>query len=145
MNLNQGTNKKMRKTHRSVYYKGIKKGITLERDGVQMRDRPKIMTCNPKLNLMNRSELSSGDPRRRLIIRVNRMLDQWHPKSSSHCCRSNGVLITPYPTSHKSVGIIGLDKEVRIELSNQGSRRRMRNVQQRKPTPTLKVSPNLTI
>ena len=28
-----------------------------------MRDRPKRMTSNPKEKIMNRSELSSGDPR----------------------------------------------------------------------------------
>ena len=43
------------------------------------------------------------------------------------------------------IGIIGMDKKVRVELSNQGSRRRIRNVQQRQPTPTLKVPPNFQI
>ena len=113
-----------------------------------MRDRPKRMTNNPKEKIMNLSELSSSDPRirtpldrrfsdkrhdvvqgRRLIIRVDRMLDHWYPKSISHYRRGNGVPYTPYPTPHKSVGIIGVDREVRIEVSNQGSRRRMRNIQ----------------
>ena len=59
-----------------------------------MRDRPKRMTSNPKEKIMNFSKFSSGDPRirtpldrrpidirhdvvqgRRLIIRVDRMLD----------------------------------------------------------------------
>ena len=35
-----------------------------------------------------------------------------------------------------------MDRKVRVELSNQGSWRRMINIQQRQPTPTLKVSPN---
>ena len=88
------------------------------------------MTSNPKEEIMNRSELSSGDPRirtlldrrpsdirhdviqgKRLIIRVNRMLDHWHPKGSSYYRRGNGVPYTPYPTPHESVGIIGVDKE----------------------------------
>ena len=55
------------------------------------------------------------------------MLDQWLLKSISHYRRSNGVIITPYPTSHKSVGIIGVDREVRVELFDQGSQRRMIN------------------
>ena len=61
---------------------------------MQMRDRPKRMTRNPKEEIMNLSELNSGDPRiitsldrrpsdirhdviqrRRLIIKVDRMLD----------------------------------------------------------------------
>ena len=70
------------------------------------------------------------------------MLDHRHPKSIGHYQKSNGVIFTPYPTSHQSVGIIGVDREVQGELSNQGSWRRMINIQQRQPTPTLKVSPN---
>ena len=65
-----------------------------------MRDRPKRMTSNPKEKIVNLSELSSSDSRirtpldrrpsdirhdvikgRRLIIRVDRMLDHWHPKT----------------------------------------------------------------
>ena len=106
------------------------------------------MTSNPKEKIVNLSELSSRDPRirtpldkrpndirhdvvqgRRLIIRVDRMLDHWHPKSINHYRRGNSVPYTQYPTPHKSVGIIGMDREVRIELSDQGSRRRMRNIQ----------------
>ena len=68
-----------------------------------MRDRPKRMTSNPKEKIMNLSKLSNGDPRirtpldrrsndirhdvfqeRRLIIRVDRMLDHWYPRSIRH-------------------------------------------------------------
>ena len=45
MNLNQGTNEKMRKTHRS---KGIQKCTSLNRNSVQMRDGPNRMARNPK-------------------------------------------------------------------------------------------------
>ena len=95
------------------------------------------MTSNPKEEIMNLSELSSGDPRirismdirpsdirhdviqgRRLIIRVDRMLDHWYPKGISHCRRGNGIPYTLYPTPYESVGIIGVDGEVRIELSD---------------------------
>ena len=131
---------------------------------MQMRDGPDQMARNPKKEIMNLSQLSRDDPRirtpldrspskiwhdvikrRRLIVKINRMLDLKHPKSRGHYHGSNGVLFTPYPTSHKSVGIIGVDKEVQVELSDQGNWRGMRNVQQRKSTPTLKISPNLTI
>ena len=145
MNLNQRTNEKMRKTNRSISNKHIQKCTMLQRNGVQMRDRPKRVTSNPKEKIVNLSEFSSRDPRiripldkrpsdirhdvvqgRRLIIRVDRMLDHWHPKSINHYRRGNSV---PYTTPHKSVGIIGIDREVRIELSDQGSLRRMRNIQ----------------
>ena len=70
------------------------------------------------------------------------MLDHRHPKNRGHYHMSNGVLYIPYPILHLSVGIIGVDREVRVELSDQGSRRRMVNIQQRQPTLTLKVSPS---
>ena len=123
MKLNQGTNRKIRKTHRIVCDKGIQKCTSLQRNGVQMRDRPDWMVRNLKEKIVNLSQLVRGDQRIRtpldrstsdvwhdvikgwrLILRINRMLDQWHLKSINHCWRSNGVLITPYPTSHKRVG-----------------------------------------
>lgn len=98
------------------------------------------MTSNPKEKIVNLSELSSSDLRiktpldrrpndirhdvvqgRRLIIRVDRMLDHLYSKSISHYRKGSGVPYTPYPTPHKSVGIIGVDREVRIELSDHGS------------------------
>ena len=82
MNLNQRTNEKMRKANRSISNKGIQKCTTLQRNGVQMKDRPQGMTCNPKKEIMNLSELSSSDSRIRTPldrrpsdIRVDRMLD----------------------------------------------------------------------
>ena len=150
MYLNQRTNEKMRKAHRSISDKRIQKCTSLQRNGVQMRDRPDWMARNPNEKIMNLGLLVRGDPRiriplerstsnnwhnvikgRRLIVRINRMLDQWHPKSSSHYRRSNGVLFTPYPTSHQSVRIIGVDREIQVELFDQGSRKGMRTVQQR--------------
>ena len=131
---------------------------------MQMRDGPNQMARNPKKEIMNLGQLMRGDPRirtaldrspnkishdvikgKRLIVRIDRMLDHRHPKSRGHYRRSYGVLFTSYPTFHQSVGIIGVDKEVRVELSNQGSQRRMINIQQRQPTPTLKVSPNFQV
>ena len=63
MHLNQRTNKKMRKANSSISNKGIQKCTTLQRNGVQMRDRPQRMTSNPKKKIMNLSELSSSDLR----------------------------------------------------------------------------------
>ena len=48
MNLNQGSNEKMRKTYRSICHKGIQKCTFLDRNGVQMRDRPDKMARNPE-------------------------------------------------------------------------------------------------
>ena len=46
MNLNQGLNEKMKKTHRSICDKGIQKCTSLDRNGVQVRDGPNRMARN---------------------------------------------------------------------------------------------------
>ena len=75
------------------------------------------MTCYLKEKIGSLSELSRSDPRirtppdrkpgdvshdvvqgRRLIIGIDRVLDQRYPKSISHYPRSNGILYTSYPT-----------------------------------------------
>ena len=165
MNLNQRLNEKIRKTHRSICDKSIQKCTSLDKNSMQMRDGPDRMARNLEKQIMNPSQLVRGDSRiktpldrrsnkiwqnviegRRLIIRIEGMLDLGHPKSRGHYQRSNDILFTPYPTLHKlSVGIIGADKEVRVELSDQGSRRRMANIHQRQPTPTLKFSSNFRV
>ena len=50
MNLNQRTYEKMRKTHRSVRDKRIQKCTSLQRNSVQVRDRPNGMARNPEEN-----------------------------------------------------------------------------------------------
>ena len=55
INLNQGTTKKMSKTHMGVHDKGIQKCTMLDRDGVQIRDRPDGMARNPKKEIMSLS------------------------------------------------------------------------------------------
>ena len=57
MNLNQESNKKSRKTHRSISPKGIQKYTSLNRNGVQVRDGPDRMTRNLKKQIMNLSKL----------------------------------------------------------------------------------------
>ena len=63
MNLNQGSNKKSRKTHRSINYKGIQKCISLNRNDVQVRDGPNRMTRNLKKQVMNLGKLMGGNSR----------------------------------------------------------------------------------
>ena len=63
INLIQRMKKQMRKTNRCISNKGIQKRIMLQRNGVQMRDKPQRMTSNPKEKIVNLSELSSNDPR----------------------------------------------------------------------------------
>ena len=165
MNLNQELNEKMRKTHTSICHKGIQKCTSLDRNGVQVRNGSDRMARNPEKQVMNLDQLMRSDPRistplngstnqiwynvikwRWLIIRVHRSLYLRHPKSKGHYRRSNDILVTPYPTLHKlSVGIIGVHREIRVELSNQGSRRKMVYIHQRKPAPTLKISPNFRV
>ena len=114
-----------------------------------MRDGSNRMTRNPKIIkiiiIIKLSKLMGSDmmintptngstsdkihdviKRRGLSVWVHRLLYQRYNKSRGHYRRSNDILFTPYPTPHiLSVGIIGVDREVRIELSNQSSRRRM--------------------
>ena len=151
MNLNQGTNEKSGKTHRSICHKSIQKCTFLNRNGVQVRDGPNGMIRNSEKQVINLDQLMRGNPRistplngstseiwhnvinrRGIIIRVHRLLHLRHPKSRGHYWRSNDILFTLYPTLHKlSVGIIGVDREVQVELSNQSSQRRMIDIQQR--------------
>ena len=117
MNFVQRTKKQMRKNDRSISNKSIQKCTLLQRNGVQMRDRPQRMTRYPKEKIGSLTELSKSDSRirtpsdrspgdvrhdvvqgRRLIIKIDRVLDQQYPKSISHNPRSNGILYTSYPT-----------------------------------------------
>ena len=63
MNLNQRMNKKLRKAHRSIRNKGIQKHTSLQRNGVQIRDKPDGMARNPKEKIVNLGQLVRGDPR----------------------------------------------------------------------------------
>ena len=130
---------------------------------MQIRDGPNQMARNPEKKITNLSLLMRSDSRistlldrrpskiwhdvingRRLIIGIDRLTNQWYPKSRGHYRRSNGVLFTLYPTLYKlSARVNGVDREVRVELFDQGSLKRRVNVQRRQPAPTLKVSPNL--
>jgi len=63
MNLNQRTNEKMRKAHRSIYDKGIQKCTSLYRNGMQIRDGLDGMVRNPKEKIVNLGQLVRDDPR----------------------------------------------------------------------------------
>ena len=165
VNLNQGSNERMRKTQRSICDKGIQKCTSLYGNSMQVRDRLDRMARNPEKEIINLDQLVRSDPRirtplnrstskiwhnviewRGLIIQKNRMLYLKYPKSRGHYYRSNGILFTPYPTLHTlSVRIIRMDRKVWVELSDLGSRRRMINIHQRQLAPTLKVSPNVQV
>ena len=117
INLIHRMKKQMRKTNRSISNKSVQICTSLQRNGVQMRDRPQGMTRYPKEKIGSLSELSRSDSRiktppdrspndvrhdvvqgRRLIIGIDRVRDQQYPKSISHYPRSNGILYTSYPT-----------------------------------------------
>ena len=53
MNLYQGSNEKMRKTHKSIRHKGIQKCTSLYKNGVQVRGGPDRMARNPEKEIMN--------------------------------------------------------------------------------------------
>ena len=63
INLNQRANEKMRKAQRIIRNKSIQKHISLQRNGVQIRDRPNRMTRNQKEKIVNLGQLVKGDPR----------------------------------------------------------------------------------
>ena len=63
MNLDQGSNEKMRKTHKSIYHKGIQKCISLNRNGEQVRDGLDGMARNLKKQIMNLGQLMRGNLR----------------------------------------------------------------------------------
>ena len=99
----------------------------------QIIEISKLMESDIKINTPTNG--STGDERhdvikkRGLSVWVHGLLYQRYTKSRVHYSRSNDILFSPYPTPHiLSVGIIGVDREVRIELSNQGSRRSMLNL-----------------
>ena len=110
-----------------------------------MRDRPNGMTRNLEKQIVELSKLMGCDTRistptngstsderhdvikrRGLNVWVHNLLYQRYTKSRDHYNKTNDMLFTPYLTPPiLSVGIIGVDKEVRIELSNQGSQKRI--------------------
>ena len=61
MTLNQGSNEKCRKTHRSISHKGIQKCTSFNRNVVLVRDGPNGMTRNPKKQVMNLGQLMRGN------------------------------------------------------------------------------------
>ena len=63
MNLNQGSNEKSRKTHRSISHTGVQKCTSLNRNGVQVRDGLDRMTGNLKKQIMNLGKLMGGNSR----------------------------------------------------------------------------------
>ena len=108
------------------------------------------MRCDTRINTPTNGSI--GDERHDVIkrrglgVRVHELLYQRYTKSRGHYSKCNDILFTPYPTPHiLSVGIIEVNREVRIEFSNQSSRRRMLNLQKWQPALTLKVPTYLQI
>ena len=117
------TKKHMRKTNRSTRNKGVQKHTSLNRDGVEMRNRLQRMMRYLKekidsLNKLSRRDLRIRTPldRRpsnvwhniikgwRLCIRIDGLLNYRNTKSLSHYPRGNGELYTSYPTPKQGVG-----------------------------------------
>ena len=66
MNLNKRTNKKSRKTNRSISDENVKERTSLNENGMYMRNRPNVVTRNP--NLVSKQVSSCV---RSLDLRVN--------------------------------------------------------------------------
>ena len=63
MDLYQGSNEKMRKTHRSICHNSIQKCTSPQRNGMRVGDRPDVMARNPEEKVVNLGQLVRGDPR----------------------------------------------------------------------------------
>ena len=132
MNLNRRTNKKSRKTDRSISDESVQERTSLNENGIYMRNRPNIVTRNAKEQVIELCKLMCGNSRistltngstgkkrhdviekRNFYVRIHKLLYQRYTKSRSHYLRGNDKLFTPYPSLHiVSVGIIGVDREV---------------------------------
>ena len=148
MNLNKWTDKKSRETNRIISDESIQECTSLNRNNVNMRNRPNTMTRYLKKQVIELSKLRKDNPRistptngstgnewhniinmRRLYVRIHWLLYQRYTKSKCHYLRGNDILFTLYLTLHKlNVGNISMDKKVRIKLSNQSNRRGMLNI-----------------
>ena len=145
MNLNKRANEKSEKTHRSIGDESVQKRTSLNRNSMKVRDKPNTMTRNPEKQILKFSKFMGSNTRinaptndstsnewhdvievKGLSVWVHELLYQRYTKSRGHYSKNNDILFIPYSTPHiLSVGIIGVDREVRIELSNQSNRRRM--------------------
>ena len=63
MNLVQRTKEQVRKIDGRSRSKGVQKHTSLERDGVEVRDKPQGMTRNPKEEIGSLGKLSGRDSR----------------------------------------------------------------------------------
>ena len=63
INLYKKMNKKSRKTHRSISDESVQKRTSLNRNCMDMRDRPDTMTRNPKEHIIELNKLMSSNPR----------------------------------------------------------------------------------
>ena len=145
INLYKRTNKKSRKTHRSISDESVQKRTSLNGNRVYMRDRPNTMTRNPKEQIIELSKIMNSNPRistptnastgekwrdvinwRNFYVRIHKLLYQKYFESYSHHLSGNDKLFTSYPSLYKvNIGVIGVSREVWVKLSNQGSKKRM--------------------
>ena len=63
MNLNKRTNKKSRKTDRSISDESVQECTSLNGNGMYMRNWPTAVTRNPKEQVIELSKLMRGNPR----------------------------------------------------------------------------------
>ena len=132
MNLNKRTNKKSRKTDRSISDESVQECTSLNGNGMYMRNWPTAVTRNPREQVIELGKLMCGNfrlstptngstnkkrhdviERRNLCVRIHRLLYQRYTKSKNHYLRGNDKLFIPYPSLHiVNVGIIGMDREV---------------------------------
>ena len=139
MNLNKRTNEKSRKIDRSISDESVQEiGQMLWQTILrkQIIKLSKLICGNPRISTPTNGSTSKKRhnvfKRRKLCVRIHRLLYQKNTKSRSHYLTGNNKLFTLYPSFHiVNVGIIRVDKEVWIKLSNQSNQRGMLNIQKR--------------
>ena len=68
MHFVQRTKKQMRKVDRRTRHENVQKHTSLERDGVEMRNRPQRMTRYPKKKIGSLRKYRRRDPRIRIPL-----------------------------------------------------------------------------
>ena len=139
MSLNKRTNEKSRKIDRSISDESVQEIGQMLWQAIlrkQIIKLSKLMCGNPRISTPTNGSTSKKRhnvvKRRKLYVRIHRLLYQRNTKSRSRYLTGNNKLFTPHPSFHiVNVGIIRVDKEVWIKLSNQSNQRGMLNIQKR--------------
>ena len=134
-----GLNEERRKTSRTIITNSIDKNTSINRISVYIGNRKEIMNCNPKHHVMKLSWFTRVNSRFftpcdrfaiekchhiinrwRIIIWIGRITNKRYMKSLGYYFLSYPKILTSNPSrQNMTTRIIKLNKEIRIEFSNQ--------------------------